>query len=141
MQDSILSQGLQEDGEDSGLPQQQNLSLRKGSLNLRTQRKAVALYNAPVVKERYKRVISHFNKPKNSFNAQRLDPLATKCSENAMTNRFVNEFIEGSGIAVESKNEPKGEDNRKVIDLDSNPLYQQREKVNDSHNSTETMAK
>ena len=35
----------------------------------------MVLYNAPVVKERYKRVISHFNKPKNSVNGQRLDPI------------------------------------------------------------------
>ena len=39
----------------------------------------MALYNAPVVKERYKRVISHFNKPKNSLaNGQKLDPIIVK---------------------------------------------------------------
>lgn len=51
-------------------------SMKRGSLNLPSQRKALALYNAPVVKECYKRVISHFNKPKNSFTqGQRLEPL------------------------------------------------------------------
>ena len=40
---------------------------RKASLNLPSQRKALALYNAPVVKECYKRVISHFNKHKSSY--------------------------------------------------------------------------
>ena len=39
---------------------------------MRAQRKAVALYNAPIVKERYKRVASHFNKPKNSQGVARL---------------------------------------------------------------------
>ena len=51
-------------------------NVRKGSLNLPSQRKALALYNAPVVKECYKRVISHFNKPKNSYTqGQKLDPI------------------------------------------------------------------
>jgi hypothetical protein len=49
-------------------PTYQTLQNRKASLNLQGQRKAMSLYNAPVVKERYKRVISHFNKPKNSLN-------------------------------------------------------------------------
>ena len=48
------------------------------------QRKAVALYKAPVVKERYKRVISHFNKPKSSFNgATKLEPIMNKTSKTA----------------------------------------------------------
>ena len=50
--------------------------MRKASLNLPSQRKAIALYKAPVVKECYKRVISHFNKPKNSYTqGQRLEPI------------------------------------------------------------------
>ena len=48
------------------------------------QRKAVALYKAPVVKERYKRVISHFNKPKNSFNGPtKLEPIFSKNNKTA----------------------------------------------------------
>lgn len=56
--------------------------LRKQSLNLPAQRKAVALYKAPVVKERYKRVISHFNKPKNSYNGPtKLEPIFGKVNK------------------------------------------------------------
>ena len=55
-----------------------SFNLRKASLNLPSQRKAVALYKAPVVQNKYKRVISHFNKPKNSYtNGQRLEPIVT----------------------------------------------------------------
>ena len=53
-----------------------NFNARKASLNLPSQRKALALYNAPVVKECYKRVISHFKKPKNSYTpGQKLNPI------------------------------------------------------------------
>ena len=55
--------------------------LRKQSLNLPAQRKAIALYKAPVVKERYKRVISHFNKPKNSFQPTKLEPIFGKVNK------------------------------------------------------------
>ena len=51
--------------------QTNSFNQRNGSLGggqTRAQRKAVALYKAPVVKERYKRVGSHFNKQKNSSN-------------------------------------------------------------------------
>ena len=52
---------------DGSSHQQASFHRRNGSFNnMKAQRKAVALYNAPVVKERYKRVASHFNKPKNS---------------------------------------------------------------------------
>ena len=44
-------------------------------MNAAAQRKTMALYKAPVVKERYKRVISHFKKPKNSYNGTRLEPM------------------------------------------------------------------
>ena len=58
-----------------------SFNLRKASLNLQSQRKAVALYKAPVVQNKYKRVISHFNKPKNSYtNGQRLEPIANSKS-------------------------------------------------------------
>jgi len=48
---------------------------RKTSLQSPSKSKAVALYRAPVVSEKYKHVIAHFKKPKNSCNGQRLDPI------------------------------------------------------------------
>ena len=70
-------------------------NLRKGSLNLPSQRKALALYKAPVVRERYKRVISHFKKPKNSINGTKLEPMVKSGSDQ------VN--YEGQFLLAESK--------------------------------------
>ena len=54
------------------------VGFRKGSLNLQAQKKAMALYKAPVVKDKYRQVIPHFNKPKQSLtNGQRLAPITT----------------------------------------------------------------
>ena len=58
------------------ITEQHNLILRKGSLNLPASKKAMALYKAPVISAKYKQVITHFNKPKGSFNGQRLAPIA-----------------------------------------------------------------
>ena len=52
-----------------------------------------------------------------------------------MTNRFVNEFIEGQSQTAENQGGARDE-NRKMMDLSGNPLYLQREIANDSHNST-----
>ena len=40
-----------------------------------SQKKAAALYMAPVVQEKYRQIVSHFEKPKNSYNGQRLAPI------------------------------------------------------------------
>lgn len=62
--------------------EQQMHGLRKASVNLNSGRQAMVLYNAPVVQDKFKRVTYHFKKSKNSFNGQRLEPIAsTKRSE------------------------------------------------------------
>lgn len=55
---------------------------RKGSLNLRTQQKAMNVYKAPVIKAQYKQIVSHFSKPKKSFNGERLAPIDQQKSNN-----------------------------------------------------------
>ena len=88
-----------------------SFNLRKASLNLPSQRKAVALYKAPVVQNKYKRVISHFNKPKNSYtNGHRLEPIATtKSSGQDFEAQFLAESKEG--LTIDS--------HRKPLDLNS----------------------
>ena len=79
---------------------EQSFNMRKASLNLPAGRKAMQLYKAPVVQERYKRVISHFNKPKNSFNGQRLDPILIKKGDS------VTSSVENTPYLASSKDGP-----------------------------------
>ena len=57
--------------------EQQLMINRKNKPNLPAQRKALKLYNAPVVDTKFRNVISHFKRSKNSLpNAQKLAPIS-----------------------------------------------------------------
>ena len=40
------------------------------------------VYKAPVIKAQYKQIVSHFSKPKKSFNGERLAPIDQQKSNN-----------------------------------------------------------
>ena len=42
----------------------------------------MALYKAPVIKAQYKQIVSHFSKPKKSFNGERLAPIEQQKTTN-----------------------------------------------------------